>query len=199
VIEYRQGGNNYGNNFVTIYTECSYRGNSLKLSKGSYPGTELGMFRFNISSIELPSNLRMKVYVNNEYLGGTYYVVDESSSCLNSNLNNRIGSFIIEEKGYGGNNNNYPPGADERVIIYSDENFRGVSVSLLPGTYYKMSDIGFPDKSLSSLKVPAGYTVIIYDQENLGGKSYTITQTKNKFYLSNWNDKTSSIAIYRNR
>ena len=73
------------------------------------------------------------------------------------------------------------------------------SASLLPGTYSTMAQAGFPNKALSSLTVPAGYRVVIYEQENFRGKSYTITASKNKFYMSGWNDKASSIAVYRDR
>jgi hypothetical protein len=220
IIEYRHGGgggwdnnnnnnngwgnnNNNSNNYATVYTDCQFQGNSLRLLAGSYQGDKLGLLRYDISSIRLPSGLRARVYLNSEYLSGNYYTIDETNNCLPSNMNNRIGSLVIEEKGYGNNNNNNnnynPPGGDERVTIYTDENYRGLSVSLLPGTYYSMSQINFPDKSLSSLTVPDGYRVVIYDRTNFGGRSYTITQSKPKFFLSGWNDKTSSIAVYRDR
>lgn len=198
---YNNGGYNNNNSFATVYTSCSYRGNSLRLAPGYYQGEKLGLLKYDISSIELPSNLQARVYINNEYMSGSYYLINESTNCLSSTLNDRIGSLIIEERGYNNNynNNNYPPDANQRVIIYSDENYRGQSVSLLPGTYSSMAQIGFPDKALSSLSVPDGYRVVIYERENFGGKSYTITASKTKFYISGWNDKTSSIAVYRDR
>ncbi|MFN8290664.1 MAG: hypothetical protein U0U70_10430 [Chitinophagaceae bacterium] len=204
---YNNGGYHNNNSFATIYTNCNFRGNSLRLAPGYYQGDKLGLLKYDISSIELPSNLQAKVYVNSEYMGGSYYMLSESSNCLSSTLNDKIGSLIIEEKSYNNYNNNnnnnnnnyYPPDANQRVIIYSDENYKGQSASLLPGTYSNMAQIGFPDKALSSLTVPDGYRVVIYENENFGGKSYTITASKNKFYLSGWNDKTSSIAVYRDR
>ncbi len=217
VIEYRSGGyggNNGGNNdgyggyggnnYATVYTECTFRGNSLRLAPGNYRGDELGLLKYDISSIKLPTNLRARVYINNEYLSGTYYTISGNTNCLSSTINNRIGSLIIEEKGYNNNNNNnndgyYPPNAGQRVIIYTDGSYKGQSVSLLPGTYGSMSEIGFPDDALSSLTVPDGYRVVIYEHPNFKGKNYTITSSKSRFYISDWNDKTSSIAVYRDR
>jgi hypothetical protein len=136
-------------------------------------------------------------------MAGSYYTLNENNSCLSGTLNNKIGSIVIEEKNYGYNNNNnnnyYPPDASQRVVLYVDENYKGQSVSLLPGTYSNMSQIGFPDNAMSSLTVPDGYRVVIYEHENFSGKSYTITSSKTKFYLSGWSDKTSSIAVYRDR
>ena len=216
VIEYRTtpgnygggnyGGGNNGNNtdaVVSFYTECNYRGNSVHLGPGYYQGDKLGMFRYDISSIEVPSNLRVKVFINNEQLSGTSYTITENSSCLSSTMNDRIASVVVEERRYGGGGNygggNNPPGGNQQVIIYTDENYRGQSVAVLPGTYGNMSLLNFPDDAISSLQVPAGFRVVIYEHPNFGGKSYTITESKTKFYLSGWSDKTSSIAVYRDR
>jgi hypothetical protein len=61
-----------------------------------------------------------------------------------------------------------------------------------------MSQAGLSDNNLSSLFLPPGYRVVLYEFENFGGKSYTINATKSGFSISGWNDKTSSIKIYRN-
>jgi hypothetical protein len=212
VIEYKSGsspnnypGNNYPNSgtYATVYTDCGYRGNSLRLAPGYYQGDKLGLLRYDISAIEIPSNLRAKVYINNEYMNGSYYTLTENTSCLSGTLNNRIGSLIIEEANGSNNNgypnNNYPPDNYQRVVLYTDANYKGQSASLLPGTYGTMAQAGFLDDALSSLTVPAGYRVVLYEYENFKGKSYTITASKSVFILSNWNDKASSIAVYRDR
>ncbi len=206
VIEYNNtptnnnynNSNNYftGKSYATIYTDCNYQGNSLRLAPGYYQGDKLGLLKFDISAIEIPSNLKAKVYINNENLGGTYYIISENSSCLSNTLNNRIGSLIIEEDHQNSNNN---PQTESGVTIYSDGNYRGQSTSLLPGTYATMTQVGFPDNALSSLLLPEGYRVVLYEFENFKGKSYTILQSKTGFSFSGWNDKTSSIAIYRDR
>jgi hypothetical protein len=194
--------NQYGNSYATVYTDCNYRGSSLRLAPGRYEGDKLGLLKYDISSIEIPSNLTAKVYVNNEYLRGNYYTISQNSTCLGYATNNKIGSLVIEAKsGYNNNNypnNNYPNNTNEPVVtIYSDEDYKGLSASLLPGTYATMEQAGFPNDALSSLTLPEGYRVVIWEFENFKGKSYTITRSKPGFLLSNWNDKTSSIAVYR--
>jgi len=189
------GGSGNTGRFVTFYEDCNYGGNNMRLQPGYYQGDKLGMFRYDISSVEVPSGMRVKVFTN-ESLSGSSYTISENNYCLNSTLNNRIGSFVIEETGYGGNNN-YPPNTGSAVVIYTDDNYRGQSATLYPGTYSTMSQAGFPDNALSSLSVPAGFRVVLYEFENFRGKSYTITQSKTGFSFSGWNDKTSSIAVYR--
>jgi len=211
VIEYKPyeptNNNNYpttnSSSYATVYADCNYGGSSLRLAPGYYQGDKLGLLKYNISSIEIPSNLKAKVYINNDNMSGSYYTIGENTSCLSSNLNNRIGSLIIEERNGGGYNNNNNQQyqnhqTDERVILYTDSNFKGLSSSVLPGTYSTMALAGFSDNSLSSLYLPQGYRVVLYEFENFGGKTYTITETRSGFTFTGWNDKASSIAIYRN-
>ncbi|MBL7726044.1 MAG: hypothetical protein JNM68_00080, partial [Dinghuibacter sp.] len=44
-----------------------------------------------------------------------------------------------------------------------------------------------------------GYRVVLYEYENFTGKSYTLTASRSGFFLTSWNDKTSSIAVYKDR
>ncbi len=204
IIEYNPnspgngGGNNNTGNYATFYEDCNYQGNALRLMPGYYSGEKLGILKYNIASAQIPSNLRVKVFINNDNLYGQSSTLTNNNTCLDYNLKDRIGSLVVEERGgYGGGGGGNNPG-NETVIIYSDENYKGQSAVLLPGTYNTMSQAsGFPDNSLSSLKVPPGYRVVLYEFANLQGKSYTITNDKTGFSISGWNDKTSSIVVYR--
>jgi len=183
--------NNYGNSYVNIYSSCGYKGNSLRLAPGQYQGDKLGILKSAISSIEIPSNLQVKAYVSSDYLSGNYYTISENINCMTSTLKNNIRSLVIEEKNQSSNyNNNQNTLIDSKVTIYVDGNYKGQAVSLLPGTYSSMQQIGFPNKALSSLTVPEGFRVVLYENENFVGKKYTITQSKTGFSFSGWNDKT---------
>lgn len=205
VVEYKPtgssgAGNNSGpsGNYAVFYTECNYRGNALSLLPGRYTGDELGMFRKNISGLQLASGLKVTVY-ENENLTGASTLLNSSAECISFSWRNRIGSVLVEAQwgnSYGQSNSN-PLVTD--VVIYTDAGYKGQAVTLLPGTYASMQVLnGFPDKALSSIQIPPGYRVILYDQENLRGKSYTLTSSRSSFSLTNWNDRTSSIAVYRN-
>jgi hypothetical protein len=207
IIEYRpnvpvgNNGGNYGtNNYATFYSECNYEGNALRLMPGYYSGEKLGILKYNIASVQVPSNLRIKAFTNSDNLYGQSTDITSNSTCLDYNLKNKIGSLVVEEKsGYGNNNNNNNQPGNESVIIYTDDSYRGQSATLLPGTYSTMVQCnGFPDNALSSLQVPAGYKVVLYEYENFGGKSYTVNASKSGFTFSGWNDRTSSIKVFRN-
>ncbi len=218
-IEYRnnnQTNNNNNNNggwrprsYATVYSECQYAGNALRLQPGYYDGSKLGILKFSIQSIELPQNLRIKAYLNTESLSGLSQTISQSTPCLSAQFINRIGALIVEEvnTGWGnGNNTNNNGGVfgngggmygGQPVYFYTDSDYRGQSLSLPPGTYASFSSMGFPDQSLSSIQIPSGYRVVLYDQPNLRGASYTLTSSRMSLNLMGWNDRAVSVAVYR--
>lgn len=180
--------------YVMMFADCNYEGNGLMLQPGYYRGDQLGLMRYNIASIQVPQGLQVKAYINNDNLSGQSYTISDNISCMNNNLRNRIGSLVIERTGWENNNNNNNTGA---VVIFEHEDYKGRSATLQPGNYSTMYQAGFVDNALSSLIVPDGYKVILYEHENFSGDSYTIYRTKSKFYFSGWSDRASSIRVIK--
>jgi len=83
--------------------------------------------------------------------------------------------------------------AQNYVTVYEDCNFYGRSFILTPGNYrtYQMK-IG--NDQLSSIRVPQGLRVTLYEHDNFTGSSRTITADMNCIEAA-WNDRTSSIAV----
>lgn len=200
VVEYKPyvpagTGNSVNNgNYAEFYTDCNYKGNKLSLLPGRYTGEELGLFRKTIGSLQIPSGLTVKVF-DADNLTGSSETYSSDMDCISYSWRNRISSVLVEDRGgWSGSGNT---GVTE-LIIYTDAGFKGQSVSLLPGTYKTMAEAnGFPEKALSSIQVPPGYRVIIYDQPNLRGKSMTLTASRSSFSMTSWNDRAASIAVYR--
>jgi hypothetical protein len=82
----------------------------------------------------------------------------------------------------------------EHVVLYRDSNFSGASQKLEPGTYNLSAlKAGIGNDALSSLRVPTGWTVKLYQDVHFRGASRTITaDTKS---LGDFNDKTSSVLV----
>lgn len=82
-----------------------------------------------------------------------------------------------------------------KVHVYKDVNYGGGYSQLAPGEY-TLSDLNhwnISDNSITSLSVPEGYIVVVYEDDNFGGAS--ATYTSNSKWLGSWNDKISSIKI----
>jgi len=189
--------NNPGSGFdeyVVFFADCNYQGNGIMLQPGYYQGNQLGLMRYNIESVQVPPGLKVRAY-SNENLSGQSLTISENISCFSSNNRNKIGSLVIEQADDWNNNPSNP--TSEGVIIYDLEDFKGQSAILSPGSYSTMSQAGFMNNALSSLVLPQGYRVVLYEEENFKGESYTIYRTKSRFYFSGWSDKTSSIIVYK--
>lgn len=202
VVEYKpltNTGNNSGSSnntsYAEFYTDCNFNGNKLSLLPGRYTGEELGLFRKTIGSMQLPSGMAVKVY-DGDNLTGSSENFNSGFDCISFSWRNRISSIVVEDR--GGWNSGGTPVVNE-LILYTDANYKGQSVTLLPGTYNTMAAAnGFPERALSSIQIPPGYRVVLYDQPNLRGKSYTLTASRSSFSLTSWNDRAASIAVYRN-
>ena len=79
------------------------------------------------------------------------------------------------------------------VTVYVDANFHGASAALGVGRH-DLEQLGIPNRSLSSLRVPAGMVATLYENTHFQGRSKTFT--RDAVYVGDdFNDKTSSIVV----
>lgn len=86
------------------------------------------------------------------------------------------------------------------VTFYESASYGGAASQVLPVGNYTMSQLaarGMPNEWASSVKVPAGRTLIMYADDNFAGTSWTVTaDTPNLGTLSpTANDKVSSVKV----
>lgn len=90
-----------------------------------------------------------------------------------------------------------PPPATNGVIFYADINYGGTAITLGVGNYTlsQLNARGIPNDWMSSLQVPSGWTVEVYEHDNFGGTKWTYTSSSS-WVGSAVNDKMSSVKIY---
>ena len=81
------------------------------------------------------------------------------------------------------------------VTIYNDCDYRGDSRTVGVGRY-NWNQLGLPNDEISSLKVPAGYTVKLYSDAEFSGQSVNITGDVPCLTDRNFNDLTSSCEVF---
>jgi endoglucanase Acf2/uncharacterized protein YjdB len=81
--------------------------------------------------------------------------------------------------------------------VYQDCNYGGGAVALPVGSYTtaQLAAKGIGNNWVSSLRVPAGFTVKLYDGDNLTGTSLTVTTDNSCLVGNSFNDLTSSIQV----
>lgn len=85
-----------------------------------------------------------------------------------------------------------------KTTFYQNTAFGGTAVTLNPGSYTtaQLSAAGISDNWASSIKVPEGYTVEIYDNDNFTGTKWSFTADNSNLTEAGCNDSMSSVKIF---
>jgi hypothetical protein len=128
------------------------------------------------------------------YNGSTYTCLQAHTSLVGWEPSNVP---ALWQTGSGGTTPPTTPPATNGVSFYADINYGGKAVTLGIGNYTlsQLNANGIPNDWMSSLTVPSGWTVEVYENDNFGGTRWTFTSS------SSWvgdtvNDKMSSVKIY---
>lgn len=89
------------------------------------------------------------------------------------------------------------PPSTNGATFYADINYGGKAVTLGVGNYVlsQLNAAGIPNDWMSSLKVPGGWTVEVYENDNFGGTKWTYT-SDSSWVGDSVNDKMTSVKIY---
>jgi hypothetical protein len=137
-----------------------------------------------IKSLKINGDYRVTLFENNHFGGEavTYY---ESSPKVSDSIYKKTSSITIE---------NWKD-SDYSAIFFEHNNNGGRMMALGTGMYDKevIGDRLGNDK-ISSIKLPSGWKVTVYENHHFTGNSLEITSNKNSMG-DDWNDKISSIII----
>jgi hypothetical protein len=88
-------------------------------------------------------------------------------------------------------------GSPNGPTFYSDINYGGAAVTLGTGSYdlAQLQSAGIANDSISSIRVPAGYTVTAYADSGFSGTSWTFTADNPNLINTGNNDAISSLRV----
>lgn len=163
---------------ATIYVDADFNGACQDLGVGRYDLGALTIGDNKLSSLRVPSGLKVTLYEEAGFKGASrVYTADKSLV----ESNDRTSSIVVEES------------APLQATIYADSNFTGTSQKLGVGRY-DFAALTIGDNKLSSLRVPEGLRVTLYDSPGFKGTSRVYYADKS---LVDNNDLTSSIVVER--
>ncbi len=87
--------------------------------------------------------------------------------------------------------------AQDHVTVYRDCQYRGSSHKLYEGEY-RDRDLGVGNDAISAIRIPRGWKVIVYTDNNFRGMSRTFDESVSCM-PADLNDKISSIRVERDR
>lgn len=206
---------------ITIYKD-NFSGASLVLRPGYYDHFDLGnVANDNLSSVKVPKGMKVTLYEHGGYQGRSLVLTQDATAAylVQNKFNDLTSSIFVEvipepvkEVPVVVQEPTKPIDPviikDEEPIDLPDEgeaantmvtlfegNYSGNSKKLAPGRYTG-SALGIRDNSLSTIVVPEGFNVTLYDQPNFKGRSFIIKgEHARAMYLKDFDNVVSSLVI----
>ena len=174
-------------NMVTVYGDCKYKGGFQTFSTGNFNKNKLGDVRDNnASSLRVPAGYKVTLYDNNGRQGTSKTFTSDVECLWNTDFNNKTTSLTVSKIGEE---------ESGKVTLYGDCGYKGDSTAFSAGSFNKnqLGDVGNDD--VSSLRVPKGYQVKLYEHDGRKGTSKTYTSDVECLWNSGFNNKTTSLTV----
>lgn len=168
------------NGQVLIYADAGYGRSSQALYAGGYDMASLTVGNDAVSSIRIPDGWSARLYEHAGYGGAFIDLTGDVADLRDIGWSDRASSIQVSAP-----QRSYP-------IIYQDNGYSGVSQVLRPGLY-NVGDLGIGNDTLSSLRVPFGWTVTVFSDSNFRGQSYAYRY--DNATMVGFNDVASSIRV----
>jgi hypothetical protein len=166
---------------VTVYEDPDYGGASRALPVGRHDLAGLGVRNDAISSIRVPDGLVALLFEHAGFAGKSAELTADSPHL--GGFNDRTSSVIVAPRSAQ---------AGPCVTVYESRDYLGKSHRLPPGGY-DLAKIGLANDTLSSVRVPRGLRVVLYEHAGFGGAK--IAYESDTSNVGSFDDKTSSIVV----
>ena len=123
---------------------------------------------------------------------GGYAIINKGNglAVTNQNSSTNNGTAIVQETYSGSSSVN-------GVKLFQHCTYGGYAVTLTPGNYTlsQLQALGVVNDDVSSVKVPAGYQVVLYWEDNFLGTSLSLASDDDCLVDNGWNDKATSAKV----
>lgn len=164
---------------VQLFEHAEFAGRRQVLWPGRYDYPVLSFGNDALSSLRVPSGWRITVYENAGFTGASRQFQEGDIAYVGDDWNDRVSSFVIERP----------------LRVYQEGSYGGAYADFWPGMY-DYAALGIANDSLSSLRVPPGMQVVLYEHGGFTGRSWVFS-ADTPYVGPAANDQTSSMIIYR--
>jgi hypothetical protein len=179
-------------NGVIFYQNANYGGTATQpIMPGSYTLSQLQGFGFvnDWASSVKTGGYTVVMYKDDNFGGQSWTLTADTPNftTLSPSANDVVSSVKIYKAGSG-------------AIFYQNANYGGWATQPIPPGSYTLNQLqsyGFVNDDASSVKLNSGYSVVMYQNDNFKGQSWTLTASNSDFSkISGLNDNVSSVTIY---
>lgn len=160
-----------------LFEHGNYQGVSLEVGVGAYNIEDLrSVGNDRVSSLRVPAGVRVTLWEHANWSGRSKSFTGDSSF-VGDDFNDITSSVTVEKV----------------VTLFEHNDYQGRSSVLGVGTH-RMGDLGIPNDSLSSLRVPQGLMVTLWEHEAYQGAQLVYFEDAPAM-APGWNDRVSSIVV----
>lgn len=171
---------------AAVFADCNFSGHQdAGLFIGRYTTADLtflGIQNKGISSVKVQPGYKLTLFDTDNFTGKSLELTADNACLTGTAWNDHVGSLIVET-------------VAPLAVLYKDADYTGRAIGLPVGSYTlaQLQQRAINDNDITSLSVPEGYTVTVYENDNFTGASKAFTATSN--WLADWNDRISSVKI----
>lgn len=169
----------YNDAIAVVYEHTGFGGRYQLLAPGRYDVGQLSIGNDVISSVMVPPGWRVTLYQHAGFQGATVSLTADTPA-VPSNWNDQASSILVE--------------ADVLPVVFEHNDYAGRSQGLNVGRY-DISHLAIGNDIISSVKVPAGWKVTLFEHAGFQGAAKVITA--NTPGLPDFNDRASSLVVER--
>jgi hypothetical protein len=170
---------------ITLYQD-DFSGDSFSFTPGYYNLNSMKLDNDQVSSVKVLPGVWVLLFEDMNYSGRSLLLTEDASTqyLAKNKFNDQASSMIV-----GSTEDPLP-----QVTLYADD-FYGTSQKLSPGKYTFM-EMGIGNNTLSSINIPRGMRVTLYD-DNFDGGSLQLYKSVGADFLKGrgFNDLTSAVVI----
>jgi hypothetical protein len=155
------------------------------LAPGSYNQTQMvaaGIANNSVSSIRVPTGFTVTAFDGSDLSGTSWTYTSDNPSLVATGNNDLVSSIRVTRNG---------------ATFYPDANYGGTGVTLDVGDYnlQQLQAAGIANDSVSSIRVPSGYTVTAYADGDFTGTVWTFTADNPSLTAAQGNNLISAVRI----
>lgn len=166
---------------AAIYQDADFQGREQILAPGRYDLQQLSLGNDRLSSIRLPSGWSITLYRDAGFSGPSM-TFNRDTNYVGDLYDNWTSSVVVRATTVGG------------ITLYKDSDYRGARQVLAAGSY-DLDEIALGGDSVSSIRIPPGWRVVLYEHKGFQGRSKELTRDTS-FVDDSFNDLTSSLRVY---
>nr|AYM54441.1 ricin B lectin [Phaselicystis flava] len=169
---------------VTAFTATGYGGASQTFVPGKYDRPGLLVGDNTLGSAKIPAGWRLTLFDGEGFRGQMAWYTSADGSALEvpdlGPIRGKTSSLVVEAAPLG------------QASVFTGTSFQGSAQGFGPGRY-NMSAIALGNDRIRSVKVPPGWTVVLYEHKDFEGATKTLTSSV--YDLKDWKDKASSLVV----